>query len=171
MRSRVVQTLTPPQLRDALRSRCNPFSSAHCSARRRISVFVSDCTCPVLLQRCVCTAAPLLTLALSQDLDPFDGLSDIDIATAIRNSTGTRIPLFVPEGSFDLLVKRQIKKLESLVREGTRFVPASFVGEIIALSLSPSGLGVCASSNLAQGLQCVDLVYEEMQRVSFECEG
>jgi hypothetical protein len=22
-----------------------------------------------------------------------------------------------------------------------------------------------------QGLQCVDLVYEEMQRVSFECEG
>jgi hypothetical protein len=50
-----------------------------------------------------------------QDLDPFDELSDLDIATAIRNSTGTRIPLFVPEGSFDLLVKRQIKKLESLV--------------------------------------------------------
>ena len=48
-------------------------------------------------------------------MDPFDGLTDADIVTAIRNSTGARLPLFVPEGSFDLLVKRQIKKLESLV--------------------------------------------------------
>ena len=50
-----------------------------------------------------------------QDLDTFDGLTDGEIVTAIRNSTGARLPLFVPEGSFDLLVKRQIKKLESLV--------------------------------------------------------
>jgi dynamin 1-like protein len=53
-----------------------------------------------------------------QELSPFDGLTDLEIATAIRNSTGTRIPLFVPEGSFDLLVRRQIKKLEYLVRAG-----------------------------------------------------
>jgi hypothetical protein len=59
-----------------------------------------------------------------QDLDPFDELSDLDIATAIRNSTGTRIPLFVPEGSFDLLVKRQIKKLESLVGAPCICVPS-----------------------------------------------
>jgi len=55
-----------------------------------------------------------------QELSPFDGLTDLEIATAIRNSTGTRIPLFVPEGSFDLLVRRQIKKLEYLVRAGRR---------------------------------------------------
>ena len=55
-----------------------------------------------------------------QELNPFDGLTDADIVTAIRNSTGARLPLFVPEGSFDLLVKRQIKKLESLVCASNR---------------------------------------------------
>ena len=103
-----------------LRSRCYRFSFSALLGVGFIDSASEYCACPCLvhLQRCVCTTAPLLTLTLSQDLDPFDGLSDIDIATAIRNSTGTRIPLFVPEGSFDLLVKRQIKKLESLVRGG-----------------------------------------------------
>lgn len=40
------------------------------------------------------------------------GLSDQDIRTAIRNSTGPRPSLFVPEVAFDLLVKPQIKLLE-----------------------------------------------------------
>lgn len=56
-----------------------------------------------------------------QEIDPFQGLSDDDLMMAIRNSTGARIPLFVPEGSFDLLVKRQIKRLESPVRRMPTF--------------------------------------------------
>ncbi|KAL2091923.1 hypothetical protein ACEWY4_011721 [Coilia grayii] len=47
-----------------------------------------------------------------QSIDPLGGLSDLDILTAIRNATGPRPALFVPEVSFELLVKRQIKRLE-----------------------------------------------------------
>jgi len=39
-------------------------------------------------------------------------LTTIDILTAIRNATGPRPALFVPEVSFELLVKRQIRRLE-----------------------------------------------------------
>lgn len=45
-------------------------------------------------------------------LDPVANLSIQDIRTAIRNSTGPRPSLFVPELAFDLLVKPQIKMLE-----------------------------------------------------------
>lgn len=45
-------------------------------------------------------------------LDPTTNLSMRDIRTAIRNSTGPRPSLFVPELAFDLLVKPQIKLLE-----------------------------------------------------------
>jgi dynamin 1-like protein len=45
-------------------------------------------------------------------MDPFDGLDDEDIRTAIANATGPRPSLFVSEFSFDLLVRRQILKLE-----------------------------------------------------------
>ena len=61
-------------------------------------------------------------------LDPFDGLDDENIRTAIANANGPRPSLFVPEIAFDLLVKKQIEKL------------------------------------LQPGLQCVDLVFDEMQR-------
>uniref|UniRef100_A0AAX7UHJ1 Dynamin-1-like protein n=1 Tax=Astatotilapia calliptera TaxID=8154 RepID=A0AAX7UHJ1_ASTCA len=47
-----------------------------------------------------------------QSIDPLAGLTDLDILTAIRNATGPRPALFVPEVSFELLVKRQIKRLE-----------------------------------------------------------
>ncbi|PVG02040.1 putative DNM1-dynamin-related GTPase [Serendipita vermifera] len=46
-------------------------------------------------------------------LDPTHNLSPADVKTAIRNSTGPRPSLFVPEGAFDLLVKPQIKLLEA----------------------------------------------------------
>ncbi|KAG8834950.1 Dynamin- GTPase protein [Serendipita sp. 399] len=46
-------------------------------------------------------------------LDPTYNLSPSDIRTAIRNSTGPRPSLFVPEVAFDLLVKPQIKLLEA----------------------------------------------------------
>ncbi len=67
-------------------------------------------------------------------IDPFDGLSDDDIRTAICNANGPRPSLFVPEISFDLLVRRQISRLEQ------------------------------------PGLQCIDLVYDELQRMSSQCE-
>ena len=62
-------------------------------------------------------------------LDPFDGLDDDDIRTAIANANGPRPSLFVPEISFDLLVRKQIARLEQ------------------------------------PGLQCVDLAFDEMQRM------
>lgn len=68
-------------------------------------------------------------------IDPFDGLRDEDIRTVIANAHGTRQSLFVPEISFDLLVKRQIGRLEQ------------------------------------PGLQCCDLVFDEMQRICSQCES
>ncbi|XP_030069629.1 dynamin-1-like protein isoform X2 [Microcaecilia unicolor] len=47
-----------------------------------------------------------------ESVDPLGGLTTIDILTAIRNATGPRPALFVPEVSFELLVKRQVKRLE-----------------------------------------------------------
>ena len=47
-----------------------------------------------------------------ETVDPTHNLSVSDIRTAIRNSTGPRPSLFVPELAFDLLVKPQIKLLE-----------------------------------------------------------
>lgn len=48
-----------------------------------------------------------------KSIDPVANLSNSDIRTAIRNSTGPRPSLFVPELAFDLLVKPQIKLLEA----------------------------------------------------------
>ncbi|EGV64050.1 Dynamin- GTPase protein [Yamadazyma tenuis] len=45
-------------------------------------------------------------------INPTHNLTLRDIRTAIRNSTGSRPSLFVPELAFDLLVKPQIKLLE-----------------------------------------------------------
>mgnify|MGYP001474757264 FL=1 len=46
-------------------------------------------------------------------IDATANLDNQDIRTAIRNSTGPRPSLFVPELAFDLLVKPQIKLLEA----------------------------------------------------------
>lgn len=69
-----------------------------------------------------------------KSLDPFDGLDDDDIRTAIANANGTRPALFVPEIAFDLLVRRQIARLEQ------------------------------------PGLQCLDMVVEEMQKMIAQSE-
>ncbi|CAF1347667.1 unnamed protein product [Rotaria magnacalcarata] len=47
-----------------------------------------------------------------ESINPLDNLTTFDILTAIRNANGSRPALFVPEISFELLVKRQIKRLE-----------------------------------------------------------
>eukprot|EP01039_Chlorochromonas_danica_P010603 gene10603-11749_t len=67
-------------------------------------------------------------------LDPFEGLDDEDIRTAIANCNGTRPSLFVPEIAFDLLVRRQIARLEQ------------------------------------PGMQCLDLIFQEMQRTITQSE-
>ena len=67
-------------------------------------------------------------------MDPFEALDDDEIRTAIANANGTRPSLFVPEISFDLLVKKQIARLE------------------------------------APGVQCVDMIFDEMLRLTYQCE-
>jgi hypothetical protein len=64
----------------------------------------------------------------------FDGLAEDEIRTTIGNANGTRPALFVPEISFDILVRRQIRRLEQ------------------------------------PGVQCVDLVYDELQRIAAQSE-
>ena len=49
-------------------------------------------------------------------MDPFDGITDNQIRTAIRNAGGTRDALFVPEGAFEMLAQSQIARLECPVR-------------------------------------------------------
>ena len=68
-------------------------------------------------------------------ISPDDGLTMNDIRTAIQNATGPRASLFVPEVSFELLVRRQITRLEE-----------------------PS-------------LQCVELVYDELNRIVSSLES
>jgi len=46
-----------------------------------------------------------------QSIDALEGLSEMDIHTAIRNATGPRASLFVPEAAFECLVKEQIRHL------------------------------------------------------------
>jgi dynamin 1-like protein len=47
----------------------------------------------------------------------FDGLHDDEIRTVIANAHGTRPALFVPEVSFDILVRRQIARLEQPAKQ------------------------------------------------------
>jgi len=61
----------------------------------------------------------------------FDGLTDEEVRTTICNANGTRPALFVPEISFDILVKRQVRAMIVLafvcVRErGDMAVAAAF---------------------------------------------
>ena len=55
-------------------------------------------------------------------IDATANLDNQDIRTAIRNSTGPRPSLFVPEVAFDLLVKPQIKLLEAPSLRGVELV-------------------------------------------------
>eukprot|EP01117_Protostelium_nocturnum_P005062 TRINITY_DN1831_c0_g1_i1.p1 TRINITY_DN1831_c0_g1~~TRINITY_DN1831_c0_g1_i1.p1 ORF type:complete len:608 (-),score=242.12 TRINITY_DN1831_c0_g1_i1:19-1842(-) len=69
------------------------------------------------------------------NVNPTEGLSQDDIRTAIRNANGPKAALFVPEQSFELLVRGQIVRLEE----------------------------PC--------IQCVDMVYEELQRIVAQVES
>lgn len=43
-------------------------------------------------------------------MQPLDSLGTDEIRTALRNATGHRTPLFIPESAFELLVRRQISR-------------------------------------------------------------
>lgn len=43
-------------------------------------------------------------------MDAFEGLGPEEMRTALRNATGHRTPLFIPETAFELLVRRQIHR-------------------------------------------------------------
>ena len=70
-----------------------------------------------------------------QQMNPFEGLEDVDIRTAIANANGARGPsLFVPEQAFEWLVRKQIERLRE------------------------------------PGLQCIDYVFEEIQRMAYHAD-
>eukprot|EP00927_Polykrikos_kofoidii_P059881 TRINITY_DN54999_c0_g1_i1.p1 TRINITY_DN54999_c0_g1~~TRINITY_DN54999_c0_g1_i1.p1 ORF type:complete len:849 (-),score=138.93 TRINITY_DN54999_c0_g1_i1:174-2720(-) len=48
-----------------------------------------------------------------RDFDCCSGLSDDEIRVAIRNATGPKATLFVPEAAFELLARKQILKLQA----------------------------------------------------------
>lgn len=75
-----------------------------------------------------------------ETIDPNTNLSILDIRTAIRNSTGPRPSLFVPELAFDLLVKPQIKLLE---------IPAQRCVELVYEELIKIG-HTCGSTELTR---------------------
>ncbi|KXL46966.1 hypothetical protein M433DRAFT_3607 [Acidomyces richmondensis BFW] len=75
-----------------------------------------------------------------ESIDPTQNLSVLDIRTAIRNSTGPRPSLFVPELAFDLLVKPQIKLLE---------VPSQRCVELVYEELIKIG-HTCGSTELSR---------------------
>jgi len=57
-----------------------------------------------------------------ENLDPLENLTDYDIRTAIRNVAGATSGVFVPEESFELVVKRQIARLEAPAIECVQLV-------------------------------------------------
>lgn len=97
------------------KSKCNPFRELFGGAR--VSYIFTE-----------------VFAASIMGVGPFDGLTDEEIRTTICNAHGTRPALFVPEVSFDILIRRQIARLEQ------------------------------------PGVQCVDLVYEELQRIASQSE-
>lgn len=71
-----------------------------------------------------------------KQMNPFEGLEDVDIRTAIANANGARGPsLFIPESAFELLVRKQIERLRE------------------------------------PGLQCIDYVFEELQRMAYHADS
>lgn len=75
-----------------------------------------------------------------ETIDPTHNLSVLDIRTAIRNSTGPRPSLFVPEMAFDLLVKPQI---------GLLAIPSQRCVELVYEELIKIG-HTCGSTELSR---------------------
>lgn len=87
--------------------------------------------------------------ALLAAINPTQNLSVKDIRTAIRNSSGPRPSLFVPELAFDLLVKPQVKLLEDPARRCVELV----YEELMKIVHSICGAGSSVEMNRYPKLQ------------------
>ena len=89
-------------------------------------------------------------------VDACAGLSDADIARAIRQATGPRTPLFVPEGSFEVLARQQIKLLrthclnavELVLAEMQRLLPACLPPAVLRYAALQARMQQCGHSAL-----------------------
>lgn len=86
----------------------------------------------------------------------------MDILTAIRNATGPRPALFVPEVSFELLVKRQIRRLEDPSLRCVELV-MEILFEINVINSR------CLLFNMIYFFFLYFKVHEEMQRIVQHC--
>lgn len=93
-------------------------------------------------------------------IDPCASLTMQDIRNAIRNSTGPRPSLFIPEMAFDLLIKPQIKRLEI---PGLRCVELVF-DELLKIVTGCETKELRRFPKLSQKIQevCVELLRERM---------
>ena len=82
-----------------------------------------------------------------EGVEPLEGLNRIDILTAIKNSTGPRTAVFVPDLSFELLVKKQIARLEE------PSIRLAYYSKMFFLIF----------------IRCVELVNEELERIIEYC--
>ena len=57
-----------------------------------------------------------------QSQDILSGIKDIDILTAIKNASGTRPCLFVPQSAFENLISRQVRSFEPTCRDCVEIV-------------------------------------------------
>lgn len=100
-----------------------------------------------------------------RSMDAFEGLTREDIRTAIRNATGHRSPLFVPELAFELLVKKQI----------ARFIPPAYscvdlvYDELVRLVLNCESELLQRYENLrAEILACAQNLLRELKQPCLE---
>jgi len=80
-------------------------------------------------------------------LNPLEGLSEEDIRITMRNSKGAKTWLFIPEDTFEVLAKRQVKQLE---------LPALQCVELVVAELQT----LCAECEMGDIKRFVSLPHE-----------
>ena len=93
-----------------------------------------------------------------QSVEACTGLSEADIARAIRQATGTRTPLFVPEGAFESLARQQIqllrphclKAVELVLAEMVRLLPACLPPPVSRYAALQLRIQACGERSLSR---------------------
>ena len=93
-----------------------------------------------------------------RSVDACYGLSEADIARAIRQATGTRTPLFVPEGAFESLARQQIqllrphclKAVELVLAEMVRLLPACLPPPVSRYAALQLRIQACGERSLSR---------------------
>ena len=91
-------------------------------------------------------------------MDACSGLNDADISHAIRQATGPRSPLFVPEASFEVLARRQIALLrpyclqavEQVLGEMQTLLPVSLPQQVTRYAHLHARMQQCAHRLLSR---------------------